>query len=178
EDGIRDWSVTGVQTCALPISTLAIGALAMASAVPLFLKLGSEFMPPLNEGDVLYMPTTLPNISIEEAKRQLEAQDRTLAAFPEVKSVFGKVGRAETPTDPAPLSMVATVVQLKPPSEWPKTHHERWYSGWAPRWMRGALGGLWPEEETETWDELIAKMNAKLQQPGWTNAFTMPIKTR
>jgi Cu(I)/Ag(I) efflux system membrane protein CusA/SilA len=134
-----------------PVTTLAIGALAMASAVPLFLRLGSEFMPPLNEGDVLYMPTTLPNISIEEAKRQLELQDRVLASFPEVARVFGKIGRAETPTDPAPLSMVETVVQLRPPSEWP----------------RG-----------ETWDELIAKMNAKLEQPGWTNAFTMPIKTR
>src|SRR5262249_59115784 len=101
EDGIRDWSVTGVQTCALPITTLAIGLFAMASAVPLFLKLGSEFMPPLNEGDILYMPTTLPNISIEEAKKQLELQDRALASFPEVARVFGKVGRAETPPDPA-----------------------------------------------------------------------------
>jgi Cu(I)/Ag(I) efflux system membrane protein CusA/SilA len=161
-----------------PITTLAIGFFAMASAVPLFLKLGSEFMPALNEGDVLYMPTTFPNISIEEAKRQLELQDRVLASFPEVARVFGKVGRAETPTDPAPLSMVETVVQLKAPADWPRVHRERWYSGWAPAWMRGALGRVWPEEQGESYDELIAKMNAKLQQPGWTNAFTMPIKTR
>jgi Cu(I)/Ag(I) efflux system membrane protein CusA/SilA len=161
-----------------PVTTLAIGAFAMASAVPLFFKLGSEFMPPLNEGDVLYMPTTLPNISIEEAKRQLELQDRTLRSFPEVASVFGKIGRAETPTDPAPLSMVETIVQLEPPAAWPSVHHDRWYTASAPGWMRGALGRVWPEQQPESWDELIAKMNAKLQQPGWTNAFTMPIKTR
>jgi Cu(I)/Ag(I) efflux system membrane protein CusA/SilA len=101
-----------------------------------------------------------------------------LATFPEVARVFGKAGRAETPTDPAPLSMVETVVQLKPPATWPKVHHDRFYSRWAPPGMRSALGAIWPEETNESWDELVAKMNAKLQQPGWTNAFTMPIKTR
>jgi Cu(I)/Ag(I) efflux system membrane protein CusA/SilA len=161
-----------------PLTTLGIGLFAVLSAVPLFLKLGSEFMPPLNEGDVLYMPTTLPNISIEEAKRQLERQDRTIAAFPEVKSVFGKVGRAETATDPAPLSMVETIVQLKPPDQWPRAHRDRWYSAWAPSWARRTLAGPWPDEQVESWDELVAKLNAALQLPGWTNAFTMPIKAR
>jgi Cu(I)/Ag(I) efflux system membrane protein CusA/SilA len=145
-----------------PKTTLAIGALALLSAIPPFLKLGSEFMPPLNEGDILYMPTTLPNISIEEAKRQLERQDRVLAQFPEVKTVFGKVGRAESPTDPAPLSMVETIVQLKPQSEWPMVRGHHWYD----------------RRHRETWDELVTKMNAALQMPGWTNAWTMPIKTR
>lgn len=161
-----------------PKTTLAIGAFALLSAIPPLMKLGSEFMPPLNEGDVLYMPTTLPNLSIEEAKRQLERQDRVLAALPEVKSVFGKVGRAESPTDPAPLSMVETIIQLKPPSEWPTVHHERWYSSWAPSFVKPALRTIWPEDRPETWDELVAKMNASLQMPGWTNAWTMPIKTR
>ncbi len=161
-----------------PITTLLIGVLAMASTVPIFLKLGSEFMPPLNEGDVLYMPTTLPNVSIEEAKRQLELQDGIIASLPEVSTVFGKVGRAETPTDPAPLSMVETIVQLKAPSEWPRVHEDRWYSAWAPAALRGALSRVWPEERPESWDALVAKMNAKLQLPGWTNAFTMPIKAR
>jgi Cu(I)/Ag(I) efflux system membrane protein CusA/SilA len=87
---------------------------------------------------------------------------QALSSLPEVRSVFGKIGRAETPTDPAPLSMVETVIQLKLPSEWPKTHHDRWCSGWAPSWMRGALGVVWPEEQAETWDELIARMNAKI----------------
>jgi Cu(I)/Ag(I) efflux system membrane protein CusA/SilA len=161
-----------------PVTTLLIGAFALLSAIPPFLKLGNEFMPPLNEGDILYMPTTLPNISIEEAKRQLGRQDALLSSFPEVKSVFGKIGRSETPTDPAPVSMVETIIQLKPQSEWPSVHHERWYSGWAPGFLKRALAGLWPEESAPTWDELIARMNQKLQLPGWTNAWTMPIKTR
>jgi len=161
-----------------PVTTLLIGAFALLSAIPPFLRLGHEFMPPLNEGDILYMPTTLPNLSIGEAKRQLERQDALISSFPEVQSVFGKIGRAETPTDPAPLSMVETIIQLKPQSEWATVHHERWYSGWAPGLLKRPLGVFWPEEEPSTWDELVGRMNQKLQMPGWTNAWTMPIKTR
>ena len=161
-----------------PVTTLLIGGFALLSAIPPFLQLGNEFMPPLNEGDVLYMPTTLPNLSIEEAKRQLEKQDAILATFPQVRTVFGKIGRAESPTDPAPLSMVETIVQLKPESQWATTHHDRWYSSWAPTWLKRPLATFWPEDIAPTWDELIASMNQKLQLPGWTNAWTMPIKTR
>jgi Cu(I)/Ag(I) efflux system membrane protein CusA/SilA len=161
-----------------PITTILIGVLAVISAVPLFFKLGSEFMPPLNEGDLLYMPTTLPNISIGEATRQLQKQDAILKSFPEVRTVFGKVGRAESPTDPAPLSMVETIVALEPSERWPKVHQHRWYSSWAPRLLRRPLGSLWPEERPETWEELVAKMNQAMKLPGWTNAFTMPIRTR
>ena len=146
-----------------PVTTLAIGVFAVLSAIPAYTKIGSEFMPPLNEGDILYMPTTLPNISIEEAKKQLQRQDDILRAFPEVRTVFGKIGRAESPTDPAPLSMVETIVQLKPPSQWPKTKRHHWYGD---------------REEPETWDDLVAKLNAAAKMPGWTNAWTMPIKTR
>lgn len=161
-----------------PMTTVMIGLLAVLSAIPVAMRLGSEFMPPLNEGDILYMPTTMPNISIEEAKRQLEYQDRILASFPEVRSVHGKIGRAETATDPAPLSMAETVVQLHPQSEWPKVHEERWWSDKAPRFLSPMLSSIWPEEREQSWDELIDKMNAAMQLPGWTNAFTMPIKTR
>jgi Cu(I)/Ag(I) efflux system membrane protein CusA/SilA len=146
-----------------PITTLAIGGLAILSAIPMYFKIGSEFMPPLGEGDILYMPTTLANISIEEAKKQLERQDRILRSFPEVKTVFGKVGRAESPTDPAPLSMVETIIQLEPQSAWPKVTRHHWYGD---------------RQEPETWDELIAKLDAATKLPGWTNAWTMPIKTR
>ena len=138
-----------------PKSTIAIGLFAVLSAVPLGMKLGHEFMPPLNEGDLLYMPITFPNISIEEAKRQLQAQDRVLKSFPEVESVFGKIGRAETPTDPAPITMVETTIRLKPVEEWPLVDGER-----------------------RTMQELTTAMNAATQFPGWTNAFTQPIKTR
>ena len=161
-----------------PITTILIGVLAVVSAVPLYFKLGSEFMPPLNEGDILYMPTTMPSLSIGEATRQLQRQDAILKSFPEVKTVFGKVGRAETPTDPAPLSMAETVIALHPKETWPKVHRDRWYSSWAPGWLKRPLGAVWPEQRPETWEELIAKLNAATKMPGWTNAFTMPIRTR
>jgi copper/silver efflux system protein len=161
-----------------PKSTVLIGLLAVLSAVPLALKLGTEFMPPLNEGDILYMPTTFPNISIEEAKRQLQIQDRVLKGFPEVASVFGKAGRAETATDPAPLTMVETTVRLKPVEAWRKLERRRWWSPWAPSWIAPAFRPLWPDRTPISWDELTAEMNRAMQFPGWTNAYTMPIKAR
>ena len=161
-----------------PRTTLAIGVLAVLGAIPAYARLGSEFMPPLQEGDILYMPTTLPNIAIEEAKKQLVSQDRVLSSMPEVARVFGKVGRAETPTDPAPLSMVETIILLKPESAWPKMRRTRWYSTWLPSFAKPPFRAIWPEETPETWDELVSKMNVALMMPGWTNAWTMPIKTR
>ena len=161
-----------------PKSTIAIGLLAVLSAVPLALQLGHEFMPPLNEGDVLYMPTTFPNLSIEEAKRQIQIQDRIFRGFPEVASVFGKAGRAETATDPAPLTMVETTVRLKPVEQWRKVKRHRWWSPWAPPWLAPALRLAWPDRTRITWEELTAEMNRAMQFPGWTNAYTMPIKAR
>ena len=160
-----------------PKSTLAIGLFALISAVPLALKLGHEFMPPLNEGDILYMPITLPNISIEQAKIQLQLQDRMLRDFPEVDTVFGKVGRAETPTDPAPITMVETTVRLRPEAEWRKLHDDRFYSKW-PRFLQAPFRPFFADEHRITWEELTTEMNRKMQFPGWTNAWTMPIKTR
>src|SRR5262249_34071866 len=131
-----------------------------------------------NEGDLLYMPITFPNISIEEAKRQLQRQDRLLRSFPEVVTVFGKIGRSESPTDPAPITMVETTVQLRPPSEWRHVQIDRWYSGCRPTFGQGRLRIVWPDARPMTWDELTAEMNRRMQFPGWTNAWTMPIKTR
>ncbi len=161
-----------------PRTTLLIGLAAVLSAVPLGLKLGHEFMPPLNEGDLLYMPTTFPNISIEEAKRYLQLQDRRIKEIPEVERVFGKAGRANTPTDPAPLSMVETVVKLRPRSQWREHSVTRWWSHGAPGWTRPALRVVWPDRRRLTWDELVAELNGRVHLPGWTNAWTMPIKTR
>ncbi|MEJ2368497.1 MAG: CusA/CzcA family heavy metal efflux RND transporter [Acidobacteriota bacterium] len=142
-------------------------------------KLGSEFMPPLNEGDLLYMPTTLPGISITKAKQLLEQTDRIIKTFPEVKSVFGKIGRADTATDPAPLSMIETVIQLHQNKKyWRKVHVDRWYSSWAPRWLKKLLGVIWPEKKTITQQQLVDQLNKAIHFPGLVNAWTMPIKTR
>ncbi len=128
---------------------LAVGIVA-ATWIPLE-RLGSEFMPPLNEGDLLYMPTTLPGISITKARELLQQTDKIIKTFPEVDRVFGKIGRAETATDPAPLSMMETTITLKPESEW--------------------RPGMTPKK-------LIEEMDAAMNIPGVTNAWTMPIKTR
>src|SRR5467141_3714108 len=116
-----------------------------------FQKLGKEFMPPLNEGTILFMPTAVPGMSIGEATKILQIQDRLLRQIPEVETVFGKAGQSETPTDPAPLSMFETVVTLKP--------HEQWRPGM-------------------TWEKIVAEMNQKLKMPGMANIFWMPIQTR
>ena len=113
--------------------TIIAALLIVALTVPVYFRLGSEFMPPLDEGALLYMPTTLPGISVTEAQRLLQVQDKIIKSFPEVERVFGKAGRAETATDPAPFSMMETVIVLKPQDQWPKT--PRWYSSWAPQWL-------------------------------------------
>ena len=97
-----------------PKTTIAIALLLVLTTIPVYFQLGSEFMPPLNEGTILYMPTTLPGISVAEAQQVLQQQDQMLKSFPEVERVFGKAGRAETSTDPAPFSMMETTVLLKP----------------------------------------------------------------
>jgi Cu(I)/Ag(I) efflux system membrane protein CusA/SilA len=126
-------------------------AAAVALSVPVFLRLGSEFMPPLYEGSLLFMPVSVPGLSIEEAKRIVALQDRALKAFPEVESVFGKGGRAETPTDPAPLSMIETVVVLKP--------REQWRPGMSV-------------------ERLVEELAAVAETPGLQAAWTMPVKAR
>ncbi len=156
---------------------LAMSVAITLTIVPIYAFLGSEFMPPLNEGDILYMPTTLPGISIEQAKRWLQVQDQLIRSFPEVVSVFGKVGRARTATDPAPLSMVETTIHLKPMDEWPKVKKERWYSGW-PWWTTLWLKPVLPEYQRRTWEELVRALDRTVKLPGTTNAWLMPIKTR
>jgi Cu(I)/Ag(I) efflux system membrane protein CusA/SilA len=131
-------------------------------------------MPPLNEGSILYMPTTLPGISVGEAQKLLQKQDEILKSFPEVERVFGKAGRADTSTDPAPFSMMETTVILKPAEKWRKK--ERWYSSWAPEFLQKILRHIWYDRIT--WEELISEMDEKMKFPGLVNAWTMPIKAR
>jgi copper/silver efflux system protein len=132
-------------------TTIALAAVALAVAIVPATKLGVEFMPTLNEGTLLFMPSSLPSMSVTQAARALQTQDRILKSFPEVASVFGKAGRANTATDPAPLEMSETVVNLKPESEWRK--------------------GM-------TLDSLVAEMDQAVRLPGISNAWTMPIKAR
>ncbi len=132
-------------------STIIAALLILVVSIYPIQHIGSEFMPPLNEGDLLYMPTTDPGISITKAKELLQQTDKIIKSFPEVHHVFGKIGRAETATDPAPLSMIETTIMLKPENEW--------------------RPGM-------TVDKLIREMDAAIQFPGLTNAWTMPIKTR
>src|SRR6266487_660263 len=131
--------------------TLAAALVLLLITIFPYERLGSEFMPPLNEGTLLYMPTAVPGMSITEATKILQIQDRQLKKIPEAMTVFGKAGQADTPTDPAPLSMFETVVALKPPDQWRK--------------------GM-------TWDKLLAELNANIKTPGMANIFWMPIQTR
>jgi len=142
--------------------------------IPVFQRLGSEFVPPLDEGSILYMPSTMPGISISEAQRLLRITDRILKQFPEVDRVLGKAGRAETSTDPAPLSMLETVITLKPKSEW--RHVATWYSSWAPEWSKQVLRHITPD--TISTEQLVEQMNSAVKLPGVSNAWTMPIKGR
>ena len=131
--------------------TLGAALLILVATYYPFSRLGNEFMPPLNEGTILYMPTAVPGMSINEATKILQIQDRMLSKIPEVERVFGKAGQSETPTDPAPLAMFETVVTLKP--------HDQWRAGM-------------------TWEKLIAEMNEKIKTPGMASIFWMPIQTR
>jgi len=142
--------------------------------LPVFLRLGSEFMPPLDEGAILYMPSTMPGISISEAQRLVQTTDRIIKGFPEVDRVLGKAGRAETSTDPAPLSMLETVIILKPRAQWSRVN--TWYSAWAPEWAKRVLRHVTPDAISP--EQLVSRLDATVKIPGLTNAWTMPIKGR
>jgi len=133
------------------IFTVALALVALGASYWPASKLGSEFMPTLNEGTLFYMPTTLPGISVTKAAELLQTQNKIIKSFPEVDSVFGKAGRANSATDPAPTEMIETIVNLKPKEQW---------------------------REGVTVDSLIAEMDRSLQFPGVSNAWTMPIKAR
>ncbi len=145
-----------------------------AITIPVFMSLGSEFMPPLYEEALFYMPSTMPGISIGEAQRVLQVTDRLIKTFPEVDRVLGKAGRAETSTDPAPLSMLETIITLKPRSEWRRV--PTWYSSWAPEWLKPLFRRFTPD--TMSPEQLVDKLNETVKVPGVSNAWTMPIKAR
>jgi copper/silver efflux system protein len=132
-------------------------------------------MPPLNEGTVLYMPTMLPGVSAAQALEVLQRQDAVLASFPEVKRVYGKAGRAETATGPAPLSMIETTLILKPRDQW--RERRRWYSKWSPDWLKNLLFRPLASDRI-SYGSLINEMNKAVSLPGVANSWTMPIRGR
>lgn len=132
-------------------TTIGINLIALAVSIPMFLSLGSEFMPPLDEGSILFMPVTLPDVSNSEIKRILQVQDKIIKSFPEVENVLGKAGRANTATDNSPVSMIETIILLKPKSEW---------------------------REGYTKEDIVNELNTKLQIPGVVNGWTQPIINR
>jgi copper/silver efflux system protein len=161
-----------------PLLTLATAGLALVSALPLATRLGGEFLPRVDEGDLLYMPTTLPGVPPEQAAFQLYWQDHAMSQFVEVETVSGKVGRADTGTDPAPYSMAETVVHLRPRAEWPRIARHRWYSSWAPAALQKLLRLLWPDETPRSTPELVAALDEAVRLPGWTSAWTAPARAR
>jgi Cu(I)/Ag(I) efflux system membrane protein CusA/SilA len=164
-----------------PKVTVAVAVLVTVATIAPYQRLGSEFIPPLYEGDFLWMPTTDPGISITKSKELLQQTNKIIKQFPEVRHTFGKIGRAETSTDPAPLSMIETTILLRPPEEWPQRDVERFYSSWPlPERVRGWLGHVWPETEpARSPGELDRAINDAIQFPGMTNAgMEGPIKIR
>lgn len=155
------------------VLTLVVALVLVLTTVPVYFQLGSEFMPPLYEEALLYMPSTVPGISVAEARQLMQAMDKRLREFPEVERVFGKAGRAETSTDPAPLSMLETTIVLKPADQWRKK--ERWYSKF-PEFLQAPLRHVWHDRISP--EELVQEMDRAMQFPGAINAWTMPIKTR
>jgi Cu(I)/Ag(I) efflux system membrane protein CusA/SilA len=169
---------------------LVFALLFMASAIWPFTKLGSEFMPPLDEGDLLYMPTTDPSISVTKARQVLQQTDKLIKTFPEVVSVYGKIGRADTATDPAPLDMIESVTRLQTDrSKWRTRRMAHFFDGW-PTALRWPLEhSFWPRERTITMEELVygwqdpdgtdhLGLNAVVTEPGVANAWPMPIENR
>ena len=144
-----------------------------------FPGIGREFMPPLDEGSLLFMPSLLPSASLSQVEDILARQDRAIREVPEVATVVGKAGRAESALDPAPIGMFETIILLKPESQWRKVSHERWHS--RKPWLSFAkplLGRLWPEESPLTKEELLAELEAKTAMPGVLPTWLQPIQTR
>lgn len=139
--------------------------------------IGREFMPPLDEGSFLYMPSLLPQAGLGPAVEVNSIQDRAIASVPEVESVVGKLGRAESALDPAPIGMMESIIILKPESEWRRIPVQRWFSGW-PAWLKAPLAFLAPEQRVITKDEILSELQQKTAIPGVLPTFLQPIQTR
>ncbi len=156
----------------LPIAVVAAG-------LWIFSVTGREFMPPLDEGSVLFMPSLLPSASLTEVQKAVATQDKGIESVPEVKSVVGKLGRTESALDPAPVSMVETIIVLRPENEWRPVHADRWHSDIRrPDWLRSVLKDIWPEQRERTKEDILAELQAATDLPGVLPTWLQPIQTR
>lgn len=160
------------------VAVVILAAVMVLATVPVWQRLGSEFMPPLDEGSLLVLPATFPGISIEEARRALNTQSRVILDFPEVAAVHGKAGRAATATDQTQLDMNEITVRLKPRSQWPAREIVRWHSAFAPEFVKPLLREFWPERRPRTSVELMRDLDAALRMPGYRTAIAPPIRAR
>jgi Cu(I)/Ag(I) efflux system membrane protein CusA/SilA len=188
---VLQWAYTPIFAAAMrhPWLVIAAAVAALLSTAYPISRLGTEFMPSLDEGDLLYMPTTDPSISVTKSKELLQQTDKLIKTFPEVVSVHGKIGRADSATDPAPLSMIETVIQLDPDrATWRTRPVERFFSDW-PDFLQGPLAAVWPATRPITTDELTfgwtepdgtmhAGLNSVVAMPGLANAWPYPIENR
>ena len=163
---------------ARPAITLVTAGLLAISCLPIVSRLGSEFLPRIDEGELLYMPTAAAGLSAADASGELKEQDRDIQNLLGVQAVFGKIGRSDSATDPAPFSMAETTIRLTPRADWPRVFHARWYSSWAPAPVKRLLRRIWPERGPMTPDELVEHLDANTVRPGWTNAWTAPVRAR
>ena len=154
----------------IPVTILIIG-------LSIWLGIGREFMPPLDEGSLLYMPSLLPQAALSEAIKVNSRQDMAIATVPEVESVVGKLGRAESALDPAPIGMIESIIILKPTSEWRRFPVKRWFSSW-PGWAKAPLAYFWSEEREITKNEILTELQQKTAIPGVLPTFLQPIQTR
>lgn len=161
----------------LPVLLLCAGLGTWLGVGSIWPGLGREFFPPLDEGSFLYMPSLLPQASLSQAVEVNSTQDRAITQIPEVESVVGKVGRADTALDPAPIGMIESIIILKPESEWRMVPVEQFHSGW-PDFLSAPLSKVFPEKRRVTKDEILAEMQAKTAIPGVLPTFLQPIQTR
>ncbi|MBP8302641.1 MAG: efflux RND transporter permease subunit [Phycisphaerae bacterium] len=156
---------------------MVLPVLILCAGVMVWMGIGKEFMPPLDEGSFLYMPSLLPQAGLTAAVDVVATQDLAMASVPEVASVVGKVGRADSALDPAPIGMIETVVLLKPEHEWRKVPVKRWFSGW-PGWLKAPLTVIWPEQRRITKSEILQELHEKTSIPGVLPTWLQPIQTR
>ncbi len=161
------------------LAFLSLPVVLIAGGLWVFVNTGKEFMPPLDEGSILFMPSLLPSASLTEVQKAVAIQDNAIESIPEIKSVVGKLGRTESALDPAPVSMVETIITLKSPEEWRPIHIDRWHTSvWWLGWCKPVLKSIWPEQRKRTTQDILTELQSVTNLPGVLPTWLQPIQTR